>query len=276
MTTVIAVAEYTGRQARFTARLSAAFAAAGLVLQLRTHRELAREVSVEQPPGQPPAVTPDRPLLWLAPGDGAWPDSADERFLAAETLAAARSVALLTRSPVLNRPSEVALAGTLPPGPARASRGARQQLAGAVRAEGFTSRWPPEAAGTGAVPLEVHDYASGRSRYGPPPSSPGPFRYRAGVSPARLVKVRVIGDQVISPAGTGPAVLDASRRLAGWYQLDLAGVWWLVAADGARTLARVDCWEWDDGAAPDPADDVAGAVAAWMAGRLGQDEGPRW
>ena len=267
MTPVIAVADYTGRQTGFAARLSAAFAVAGLGLEFRTHRELAAEVSVEQPLGQRPAVTPDRPLLWLSPGDGAWPATADGRFLAAEALAAARSVAQLTRSPVLNRPSEVALCGTLPPGPARAVRGARHHHPGAVRAECFSGAWPPDAADAG--PLEVYDYAAGRSSYGPPRSSPGPFRYRAAACPASLVKVRVVGDRTITATDTAPATLDASRQVAALYQLDLATVWWLIAvADGTRTLSRVDCWEWDAGA--DAAGDVAGAVADWMAGRLSQ------
>jgi hypothetical protein len=278
MTQVVAVADHAGRQAAFAARLSAAFAAAGLPLQLRTHRELAAEVSVELRPGQPPAVTPDRPLLWLSPGDTGWPATPDGRFLAAEALAAARSIAFLTRSPVLNRPSAVSLCGTLPPASARAVRGARHLDPAAVRAERFAGTWPPEAAGAG--PLEVYDYATSRGSYGPPSSPAGPFRYRADPRPARRVKVLVAGDLAVAPAGVGPGILDASRRVAAWYQLDLATVWWLAGphdgahdgpADGphggSRTLARVDGWEW--GAGEDAAA-VAAAVAAWMAGRLGR------
>src|SRR5947209_2319815 len=123
MTPVIAVADHAGRQARFATRLSAAFAAAGLSLEFRTHHELAAEVSVEQAPGRPPAVAPDRPLLWLCPGDSARPLTPDGRFLAAEALAAARSIAFLTRSPVLNRPGDASLCGTFPSGAARAVRG---------------------------------------------------------------------------------------------------------------------------------------------------------
>jgi len=264
MTQVVAVADHAGRQAAFAARLSAAFAAAGLPLEFRTHRELAAEVSVELPPRQPPAVTPDRPLLWLSPGDTGWPATPDGRFLAAETLAAARSIAFLTRSPVLNRPSAVSLCGTLPPVSARAVRGARHLDPGAVRAERFAGTWPPEVADAGR--LEVYDYATGRSSHGPAATPAGPFRYRAGLRPARQVKVLVVGDRAIAAADVTPAILDASRRVAAWYQLDLATVWWLAGPHhGARALSRVDGWAWGAG---DDATDVAGELAAWMAGRL--------
>jgi len=263
MTQIVAVADYAGRQARLASRLSAAFSAAGLGLEFRTHRELAAEVSVEQRPGQPPAVTPDRPLLWLCPGDTGWPPTPDGQFLATETLAATRSIAFLTRSAVLNRPSAVSLCGTLPPGPARVVRGARHLDPGAVRAERFTGSWPPDAAGPGR--LEVYDYATGRSSYGPPSPAAGPFRYRAAVRPARLVPVRVVGDQVVAAADAAPATLAASRRVAARYQLDLAIMWWLTGpADGTGTLARIDGWLWD------ACDDVARAIAAWAAGRLGR------
>jgi hypothetical protein len=269
MTQVVAVTDYAGPQARFAARLSAAFSAAGLGLEFRTHRELTAEVSVEQSPGQPPVVTPDRPLLWLSAGGTGWPQTPDGRFLAAETAAAARSIAYLTCSPVLNRPSAISLWGTLPPGPARAVRGARHLDPGAVRAERFAGTWPPDAAGAG--PLEVYDYATGRASYGPASSSGGPFRYRAGLRPARRVKVLVAGDRAVAAADADPALLDASRRVAAWYQLDLATVWWLTGPhDGARTLARVDGLEWGAG---DDVTDVAAAAAAWMAGRLGRPAG---
>jgi hypothetical protein len=265
MAQVVAVADHAGRQASLAARLTPAFAAAGLGLEFRTHRELAAEVSVEQPPGQPPVVTPDRPLLWLSPGDAACPDTPDGRFLAAETLAAARSIAFLTRSPVLNRPSAVSMCGTLPPGSARAVRGARHVDPEAVRAERFAGSWPPDAAAAGE--LEVYDYATSRSSYGPASSSAGPFRYRAAGGPARLVKVRAIGDRAIATTDVTSATLDASRRVAARYQLDLATVWWLIGTgDGSRTLARVDCWERDAGG---DVTDVAEAIAAWLAERLG-------
>jgi hypothetical protein len=90
------------------------------------------------------------------------------------------------------------------------------------------------------------------------------------------VKVLVAGDLAVAAPDVAPAILDASRRVAAWYQLDLATVWWLAGPhdgahdgplDGARTLARVDGWEW--GAGEDAAA-VAAAAAAWMAGRLGR------
>jgi hypothetical protein len=264
MTPAVAVADYAGRQARLAASLPAAFSAAGLGLEFRTHRELAAEVSVEQSPGQPPAVTPDRPLLWLSPGDTGWPATPDGRLLAAETLAAARSIAFLTRSPVLNRPSAVSLCGALPPAPARAVRGARHLDPEAVRAERFAGTWPPDAAAGDR--LEVYDYATGRAAYGPTAAPGGPFRYRADPRPARRVQVVVVGEQAIAGADVTPATLDASRRVAAWYELDLATVWWLISPDdGPRTLSRIDGWEWgsdDDGTA------VAAAIAAWMAERL--------
>ena len=272
MTQVVAVADHAGRQAGLAARLTPAFSAAGLGLEFRTHRELAAEVSVEQSPGQPPAVTPDRPLLWLSPGDAACPDTPDGRFLAAETLAAARSIAFLTRSPVLNRPSAVSMCGTLPPGSARAVRGARHVDPEAVRAERFAGAWPPDAAAAagdaaGAGELEVYDYATSRSSYGPASLSAGPFRYRASGGPARLVKILAIGDRAMATTDVTSATLDASRRVAARYQLDLATVWWLIGTDdGRRTLARVDCWAWDAGG---DVTDVAEAIAAWMAERLG-------
>jgi hypothetical protein len=274
MTLVVAVADHGGRQARLAASLAAAFTAAGLSLEFRTHRELAAEASIEQPPGRPPVVTPDRPLLWLCPGDAPWPDTADGRFLAAESLAAARSVAQLTRSPVLNRPSAVAPCGTLPAGSARAVRWVRHLHPAAVRAERFSGRWP--AGGQPADPLEVYDYATHGSSYGPPPVAAGPFRYRAAAGLAAVVKVRVVGDRAVCAADADPALLDASLRVAAGYQLDLAAVWWLVPADGTRrTLARIDCWEWD--AAADATDagaaaaaDLSAALAAWMADRLRQ------
>jgi hypothetical protein len=142
MTQVVAVAD-PARQASFVASLSAAFSAAGLDLQQRMHCELVAEVSIEQPMGKGPVVDPDRPLLWLSPGHTDRPTTADGRFLASETLAAARSIAALTRSPVLNRPSEVSLCGALPPARALAVRRVRRihGLEAAIRAEGFTGTW---------------------------------------------------------------------------------------------------------------------------------------
>lgn len=268
MTQVVAVADSAGRQTRFAASLSSAFSAAGVDLLPRTHRELTAEVSIEQPPERGPIVDPDRPLLWLCPGGADQPGTADGRFLAWEALAAARSIATLTRSPVLNRPSAVGLCGTLPPGPAVAVRRARHHDREAtVRAERFTGGWLPDDGGDPGE-LEVHDYATGRRSYGPDPSSSGPFRRRAAVHRADLVKVRVVGDRTITTTGVAPPTLAASLRLASWYQLDMATFWWLVGRDdGMRTLARIDCWEWDAGLDAS-VDEVARAVVAWLAGRL--------
>ncbi|SRR6266508_4009783 len=270
MTQVVAVADSARRQTRFATSLSSAFSAAGLDLQLRTHGELIAEVSIEQPMGRGPIVDPDRPLLWLSPGDADRPRTADGQFLASETLAAARSIATLTRSPVLNRPSAVSLCGTLPPGPALAVRRARHHdLEAAVRAERFTGSWLPDD-DTDAGRLEVHDYATGRSSYGSALDSTGPFRRRLAVDSADLVKVRVVGDRAIIRSGVAPATLAASRRIASWYQLDMATIWWLIGRDGgARTLARIDCWAWDGGFDAN-FDEVAEAVAAWMGDRLGR------
>jgi len=272
MTQVVAVTDSAGRQARFAASLSSAFAAAGLGLELRTQRELIAEVSVEQPVGREPIVDPDRPLVWLSPGDAAGAGTPDDRFLASEAFAAARSIAMLTRSPVFNRPSAVSLCGTLPPGPALAVRGARHHDPAAVRAERFTATWRPDD-DTGAGPLEVYDYAAGRSSYGPAPSAAGPFRRRPAAGRASLVKVRVIGDRAITTRDAAPATLAASRRIASGYQLDMATLWWLIGLDdGARTLARIDCWAWDAGFGAD-IDEAAEAVAAWMTARLGRPAG---
>lgn len=267
-TQAVAVADSAGRQTRFVASLSSAFSAAGVDLLPRTHRELTAEVSIEQPPERGPIVDPDRPLLWLSPGDADRPETADGRFLAWEALAAARSIATLTRAPVLNRPSAVSLCGTLPPGPAVAVRRARHHDREAtVRAERFTGSWPPDD-DTDPGELEVQDYATGRRSYGPAPSSTGPFRRRAAVHRADLVKVRVVGDRTITTTEVAPPTLAASLRLASWYRLDMATFWWLVGKDdGVRTLARIDCWEWDAGLDAG-VDEVARAVVAWMTDRL--------
>ena len=268
MTAIVAVANSARGQARFAASLSSAFSAAGFLLQLRTHSELIAEVSIEQSLGQRPIVDPDRPLLWLSPGDAVRPTTPDGRFLAAETFAAARSIATLTRSPVLNRPSAVSLCGTLPPGPALAVRQARHHdPEAALRAERFTGSWMPDD-DTDAGQLEVYDHGSGRSSYGPPPCSTGPFRRRDAIEPADLVKIRVVGDRTITTTDVAPATLEASRRIASSYQLEMATLWWLIGKDdGARTLARIDCWAWDAGFSAD-FDEVAEAVVAWMGDRL--------
>ena len=273
MIEVVAVADSAGRQARFAESLSAASPGAGFDLQLRTHRELVAEVSVDQSSEHPPIVDPDRPLLWLSPGDGSRATGPDDRFLGSEAYAAARSIAFLTWAPVLNRPSAHSICGTFPVGPALAVRRARHYDPGAVvRTERFTGRWSADD-GAGPTRLEVHDYASGRSSFGRPPDSTGPFRRRPAVDEAELVKVAVIGDRTIAAADVAPAARAASRRIASRYGLDLARVWWLVADDGAgRTLARIDGWLLDAGFGAE-LEEVADAVVAWVAGRLGVPAG---
>ena len=236
---------------------------------MKTQRELVAEVSVEQLPSQEPVVDPDRALLWLSPGDRHRPGTPDDRFLASETFAAARSVALLTRSPVLNRPSAVSLCGTFPLAPALAVRRARDLDPEAnVRPERFTSTWD-----AGTEPSEVYDYATAQSSFGPAPGSTGPFRRRAAVDGASVVKVRVVGERTISTADVAPATLAASCGIASWYQLDMATLWWLISKDdGARTLARIDCWAFDAGLDAD-VPEVAEAVVDWMTQRLEQPAG---
>lgn len=233
---------------------------------MKTQRELVAEVSVEQVVGQEPVVDPDRALLWLSPGDGHRPGTPDDRFLASETFAAARSIALLTRSPVLNRPSAVSPCGTFPLAPALAVRRARDHDPGAnVRPERFSSTWD-----AGTESSEVYDYATAQSSFGPAPGSKGPFRRRVAVDGASVVKVRVVGERTISTADVAPATLAASCAIASRYQLDMATLWWLIGKDdGARTLARIDCWAFDAELAAD-VHELAEAVVDWMRKRLGQ------
>jgi hypothetical protein len=66
-----------------------------------------------------------------------------------------------------------------------------------------------------------------------------------------------------------PAVVDASRRLAAWYRLDLATAWWLVEEDAQPTLARIDCWVWDR-APGGELDETAAAIAAWVTARIAE------
>lgn len=268
MTTVVAVADHSGRQARLVAALSLAFRTVGLNIAPRTQRELAAEVSIWQSTGRRPVVDPDRPLLWLSPADRSRSDAPEDRFLSSEAHSAARSVATLTCSPVLNRPSAVSLCGAFPSGRPGTVRSARRHDAEAgVRAERFTGSWWPNETDTG--PLEVWDYATGRSSYGFAASSCGPFRQRPALGSAGLVKVRVVGDQTVADApDLGPDIRAASCRITAGYQLDMATFWWLVGpGEQERTLARVDCWLWDAEAGPGFAT-LAEAVAAWMGDRL--------
>jgi hypothetical protein len=262
---VVAVVEATGRQARLTAVLSSVFAAAGLQLNPRSQRELVAEVTVDQSSALGPVVEPDRPLLWLIPADPGRPGSQHDRFLAAETYAAARSIALLSRSPVLNRPTERSPCGALPGGAALAVRSARSTLDGSatVRAERFTDTAPSDAGRP-----EVFDYGTGRSSFGGEPGSVGPYRHRPSVAGARTERVRVIGDRTVAPPPVSPGVRASSRGVAARFGLDLATVWWLTGPDdGQRTLARIDGWHWDTSFSDDM-ERVCAALARWILDRL--------
>lgn len=267
MTQVVAVADHTRRQARLAKGLCAAAEVAGCGLELRTHRELVAEVTIDQSSAGPPTVEPDRPLLWLSPGDGGRTVSRDDRFLGSEAYAAARSIALLTSAPVLNRPSARSACGTFPAGAASAVRRARHHDPEAVvRAERFTARWSADEEDTA---LEVHDYATGRSSFGRAPDSSGPFRCRTAVDGADLAKVTVVGDGTVAATHVGSETRAASCRVASGYGLDLATVWWFVDEDGAaRTLARIDCWPLDF-AFGGELEEVAAAAVVWVGERLG-------
>lgn len=265
MTDVVALLSHQGRQTAFARALSSALCSRDIGLLARTYRELVADVTIQQSVGNPPDVDPDRPLLWLSPGDLAPSLSPDERFLAAETHAAARSVALLTRSPVLNRPSPVGACGLFPPSSAIAVRRVRQipDLNDAVRAEGFTGTQRADADGT-----EQYDYSTGVSSFGSGSDPVGPFRHRPAAAHTRLVKVTVVGTWVRSAISIPPATLDASVRIAAFFELDLATVWWLIEDTTAvATLARIDCWISDFNCGGG-VDEVAVAVAEWLAARL--------
>ncbi len=272
VTEVVAVLDHAGRQRLFARALRAAFRGHRVDLCLRTHRDLVAEVTVEQAPGGPPLVEPDRPLLWLSPADpaAALPASEDERFLSAEIASAARSVAMLTRSPVLNRPTAVSSCGEFPAGAVAAVRRVARvpDLAASVRPERFAA-----GVGDGEGVDEVYDYSTGRSSYGPEPDTVGPVRRRPAAPGSRLATVRVVGEDALTSGAVPPAVVDASRRVAAWYRLDLAAVWWLVEEDAPATLARIDCWVWDRAAGGD-VDETAAAIAAWADARLGETVTP--
>jgi hypothetical protein len=260
VTEVVALVDASRRQARFSRSLEAAFGAAGYDLRPATHRQLVAEVSVTQTEGNGGRVEPDRPLLWLCPGDLDRGTTPDDRFLAAEVYAAARSIAYLTTSPVLNRPSGVSPCGAFPGSSALALRRSRRHGVPqtAVRAERF-SACPPD--GDGAA-LEVHDHAAGVSSYGAAPGAQGPFRHREARRSARPAKVRVIGDRAIAPGFVDAPTRATSVRIAAAYALDLALVWWLID-DAGPILARIECWPWDAGFDGD-FDAVAEATAAWF------------
>ena len=267
MTEVVAVLDHAGRQRLFARALTAAFRGRGAALCVRTHRDLVAEVTLKHAPGGPPSVEPDRALLWLSPADPATgpPPSEDERFLAAEVASAARSIAMLTRSPVLNRPTAVSSCGEFPAGAVAAVRRVARLpgLAASVRPERFTA-----GVGDRDGVDEVYDYSTGRSSYGPEPDTVGPVRRRPSAPGLPLARVRVVGDDALTSGAVPPAITDASRQVAAWYRLDLATLWWLVEEDAPATLARIDCWIWDRAAVGD-LDETAAAIAAWTGARPG-------
>ncbi|MCU1503989.1 MAG: hypothetical protein JWM12_3343, partial [Ilumatobacteraceae bacterium] len=264
------VVDAAGRQARLSSGLVAEFAAVGLELQPLTCSQLVAEVSVEQRTGRRAVVAPDRPLLWLSPGDLDRSRTSAGRFLASETLTAARSIATLTNAPVLNRPTAVGPCGAFP---GRQTLAVRRAGSGAtrVRAEQFTGTRPTVTASTD---LEVYDYGAALSTYGFEDAAGGPFRTRAAIRAATLAKVHVVGERTIGARHVSRAVLGESTRIVASYDLDAGTVWWLIdAADEGATLARVDCWWWDVAMRDEEheVDAVAAAVAGWMDVRLHGD-----
>jgi len=262
---VVALVDSSHRQARFARSLSWAFRNAGFDLRLASHRQLVAEVTVSQSVGEESSVDPDRPLLWLSPGGPVRSTTPEDRFLAAEVSAAARSIAYVTRSQVMNRPSAVSPCGSFPGSSAVAVRRIRQHgLSGmAIRAERFTASRPVDG---DIGEFEVYDYCLGRSSWGVAPDAEGPYRRRKAVRSAGLVKVRVIGDRTITTTSVDPSTLETSVRIASVYDLDMAVVWWLID-DSGPTLARIDCWPWDAGFDAD-FDEAAEATVAWMGARL--------
>ena len=251
----VAVVAHTTSQAKLAMALVEAAEAAGVTLALRTLTELAAEVTVRQEPGQPVAVSPDRLLLWLAVGDPPAED-ADERFAQAESYAAARSLALLTASPVLNRPTAFGSLGALPVNPVAALRGVPSP-AGQVRSEHFgTDRQNVPAVS------EVLDYSTGRCSRGPAGDT-GPFRWRAAVD-GRTAWVTVAGKRTLGPADAG--LHEASRAVAASYGLGLAHVWWSCPQDAPPALSRIDAYAGDLSLGTRD-HDVAAGLVAWCVAR---------
>jgi hypothetical protein len=257
---VLALTDPNGRQARLLAELVVAFAARGLELRPTSQPELAREATIQQD-GLLTQVRPDRPLLWLTPGLTAGGRTAEDRFVAFENYSAARAVALLTRAPVLNRPSLVSPCGTLPANRATAVRQAVRALGVEARPERFASR-----ARQGEPLCEVLDYSSGRTAWRYPSDGAGPFRERRAVSTAPTAVVHVVGSTTLSPRPVPDLLRELSIRVAELFALDLASVWWTGSPEQPH-LARVECWQWDVPLGPSLFP-VARAVADWMAQRL--------
>lgn len=255
----VAVLAHATSQRRLAHALQAAASAQRVPVELRTMAELATETSVLQEPGRAAVVQPDRPMLWLAVGDPP-ADDADERFAQAEVYAAARSVAILTASPVLNRPTPFGSQGSLPMGAVTALRGVPQQWREQVRTERFASR----SSAVQRESQEVLDYATGSRSFGAPHGE-GPFRVRA--AEGRNAWFTVAGARTFGPDVAG--LHDASREVAASYGLGLANVWWTCPPDATPVLARVDAWAWDSALGRRLAD-VATALVEWFSDCVGE------
>jgi hypothetical protein len=261
-TEILALVDHGGRQAHLLSSLERAFAARDLALRSATHAQLACGTSIEQTGGIT-RVWPDRPLLWLSPGHTGGGETMTERFVAFEHYSAARSIAHLSRSPVLNRPTATDPCGTLPASRVLAVRRAERALGIPHRAERFSSVRPDGP----AAEIEVFDYDSGLADWGYPRSGAGPFRARdvRGRSTAARV-VRVVGARTMAVWPVPAEIVGLSTRIARLYRLDLASLWWNIDG-GEPRLARVDCWHWDGALGPQVAP-LSEALAERMAEQL--------
>ncbi len=278
---VVAVIEHEAEQSHLADSMVDAFANAGLTLLLRTPRELVDEVNVSQALGVRPRVEPDRCLLLLTPGfrSPSWPGQ-NARFIAAETAAAARCIAMYTAAPVLNRPSDRSNVGLLPLSRVLAVRQVRHAGANnvAIRPEHFSTESGSITASSDPD-LEVYDYSGPRTSYRipshpPADSPPGPFRFRAAARSARELRVTLIGEQILATGPVATRTVAATRQIAAYYQLDLVTLWWLVADrpdfDGVPTLdllSRISVTA-ADAAATSTGTAMAQALAQWAVLRV--------
>jgi hypothetical protein len=259
-TEILALVDLDGRQARLLSSLEWAFVARDLALRSATHAELACETSIAQADGVT-RVWPDRPLLWLHPGHTGGGETTADRFIAFEHYSAARSIAHLSRSPVLNRPTAIGPCGTLPANRVIGVRRAEQALGIPARAERFSSARPEEPASD----IEVLDYDSGLADW--EYVGAGPFRTRAVIGQRSAARaVRVVGTRTVADWPVPAESAEQSIQVARFHRLDLASLWWTT--DGGRPrLARVDCWHWDGALGPQVAV-LSDAIAEWMTEQL--------
>ena len=235
-----------------------------LPLRGATHAELACETSIEQGGGLT-HVWPDRPLLWLHPGSTGGGETTTDRFVAFEHYSAARSIAYLSASPVLNRPTAGGPCGALPANQALAVRRAERMQGIPARPERFSSFRPDEAASD----IEVLDYETGLAGWGYARTGAGPFRARQVLGRRVTARVvRVVGTRTVAAWRVPAEIADLSVRVAEFYHLDLASLWWSTGGRQPR-LARIDGWHWDGALGPQLAP-LCEAVAEWMAEKLAQ------